>query len=109
MLEAAWKTARNEKVYFVYNTWSLGEHSLQYYRENRFLYLVVTSELYEKFLKAARRFPEAAAFYRALFSEAELLKEITPESVGGQGPTIRIFFLASGTKGRTIQQRERNL
>lgn len=55
-------------------------------------YLVVSSEVYNRFFNEADRYPVEVALYNALFSEEILLKEFSP-AYTQRGPTIRIYQL----------------
>ena len=53
-------------------------------------YVVVSSEMYNRYLEEPERFSVEATFYQELFREGELLQEITPSQLHA-GPTIRVY------------------
>lgn len=82
-----------KKMYYLYSTWTLGENSLDCYKEKGFSYLIVSSYQYDRYLRVEHRFPKTAQFYRSLFLEGTLVKEFKPDPVNRPGPTIKIFAL----------------
>ncbi len=67
-------------------------HSLAWLHENRVEYVIVTSTVYDRVLRAPSVYPEIVAFYRQLDAEAELVREFAP-AAGEHGPVIRIYSL----------------
>jgi 4-amino-4-deoxy-L-arabinose transferase-like glycosyltransferase len=81
--------------YRTHRTFALGwgDVTLDTYRADGFRYLVVSDEMYNRFLTQPERFPAAAAFYRTLFTHARLLAEFQPSPTRA-GPLIRIYDLS---------------
>lgn len=73
-------------------TFALGwnEMTLSDYVAEGYDYLVVSDEMYNRFLAQPDRFPDAAAFYEQLFAQGRLLQEFRPSLTRG-GPLIRIY------------------
>ncbi len=66
----------------------VGSHPLDWYRDQGFKYLVVSSYYYREEIAAD---PSVGAIYQSLFQNGHLLKEFPGESKDYPGPTIKIF------------------
>lgn len=67
-------------------------HSMAYVATHGVEYVIVSSTVYERVLRAAAVYPEIVAFYDALAEKAKLVKVIAP-GPGERGPTIKIYRL----------------
>ncbi len=69
--------------------------SLAFYKENRYQYVITDSVDYGSYFggKNQSRFPSIARFYGELFSQAQLVKEFTPDFCECPGPTVKKFKL----------------
>lgn len=67
------------------------QHLKDYHREG-FDYLVVSSEIYDRYLMESDRYVDETNFYNTLFTETKLIKVFEPTTTMG-GPTIRIYKL----------------
>ncbi len=75
----------------------IGVMPYQYYVENGYQFIIVGSNVYNRFVKdnsvQGRLFPTFRKFYLDLFIKAELIKEFQPVAKLIQGPTIKIYKL----------------
>lgn len=62
------------------------------YEEKGYHYLIVNSWIYERFFLEPERYSDQEKFYRHLFTEGDLVKELKPTIIDA-GPTIRIYKL----------------
>lgn len=67
-------------------------HSMAHLRANGVEYVIVSSTVYDRVLRAPAVYPEIVAFYRALDEQAELVKVFAPAS-GQRGPVIKLYRL----------------
>jgi hypothetical protein len=93
----------------------LSDHSLDWYRQNGYEYLVACSSIYHLTLKDDTQSQERQTFYTSLDRELEVLQEIHPTSSASEvpfifdeiygpaislwhrerpGPTIKVYHLA---------------
>ncbi len=75
---------------------------LDYYRTG-YRYLVVSSGVYDRFFAESKRYPREVAFYRTLFAEGHLVRELNPSLLRG-GPTIRIYRLGGPLPTEQLNQ-----
>jgi hypothetical protein len=66
--------------------------SLEDYEKAGYRYLIVSSAMYDRFLKDPGRFSDETRFYRALFSAGKLEARFQPSRAVG-GPEIRVYSL----------------
>jgi len=64
---------------------------LDYYRSG-YRYLVVSSGIYDRFFAESKRYSREVAFYKTLFANGHLVRELNPSLIRG-GPIIRIYKL----------------
>ena len=73
----------------------VGVMPYEFYQENGYKYIVVTSDMYKKFIKEdlelARKFPSFRKFYQRLFEKGLIVKEFSSNISGNRGPVIKIF------------------
>jgi len=79
--------------YKILKKYTLSDTTLQFYEDQGFEYLIVSSSIYERYYSEADRYPENVRFYQSLARNAELVKEIEPDPKLFRGPTIRIYRL----------------
>jgi 4-amino-4-deoxy-L-arabinose transferase-like glycosyltransferase len=99
------KQEMKQGVYFVTSEYEkdmgnplkpVGVEDYKYYVENKFQYVIVSSNKYENFLgnsDMSYNFPSFAKFYGDLFNNALLVKEFLPDGQRRRCPTIKIFKL----------------
>jgi hypothetical protein len=66
--------------------WRATEHDLDYYRQNGFQYLAVSSFLYDRAFEQPDRYPDRVRFYEQLDEEATLIAVFSPRIDGGKPP-----------------------
>lgn len=76
--------------YALYESKSLSQQPLAAYQTQHFQYLAVSSEMYDRYLAEAQRYPEQVAWYKNLFASQPLAQTFEPSATRG-GPTIRIY------------------
>ena len=73
----------------------VGVMSFEFYKENGYEYVIISSKMYVKFLKEdtnkVNNFPSFSRFYKTLFNEGQLIKGFIPEQGISRGPVIKIF------------------
>ncbi|MFH1539510.1 MAG: glycosyltransferase family 39 protein [bacterium] len=84
---------RKEKKYYLYGTFSLGSHSLDYYRRNGFEYLISNSHMKDRYTAHPGIYPKTVGFYKELDEECELIRTFAPEKGKSVGPEIWIYRL----------------
>ncbi len=73
-------------------TWyDLSQQPFSYYQEEGYQYLVISSDIYDRYLAEADRYPENVAFYQQLFQHKKLLHKCTPAGLTRPGPVILIY------------------
>jgi hypothetical protein len=80
--------------YFVQKFWSLGDagYTLNDANQYGFQYAIVSSYIYERYLRHPDRYPNQNNLYQTLFDETVLLKEFKP-AAEQRGPIIRVYRL----------------
>jgi 4-amino-4-deoxy-L-arabinose transferase-like glycosyltransferase len=74
---------------------SLGtEQTVDEYRRAGYTHLVISSYMYDRFLREAARYPKEVAFYQSLLQEREPLVTFTPSWAQG-GPTLQIYAITN--------------
>jgi hypothetical protein len=68
--------------------------NLQFYRDSKFEYLVVSSNMYQRFFDAPKRYASEVAFYQDLFAHEKLVASFVPSMTTG-GSEIRIYKIAN--------------
>jgi 4-amino-4-deoxy-L-arabinose transferase-like glycosyltransferase len=87
-----WYTGEiSDKQYQITKEMSISEKPLQYYQENGFQYMLVSSWLYNRYYRSSAKYPDRVAFYDTLFVRGELIKEFLQDQRNKPGPTIRIY------------------
>jgi hypothetical protein len=67
-------------------------HDLAWLRARGADYVIVSSRVYDRVLAAADTYPELAAFYRSLDSQAVLVRSFAP-GPGERGPVLKVYRL----------------
>jgi 4-amino-4-deoxy-L-arabinose transferase-like glycosyltransferase len=90
-----WYTAPlDDTVFKTYLEFSLAsDRSLKDYQLEGFEYLMVSSDVYARYLEEPERYVNEVNFYNTLFTESTLVKIIEPSNFTG-GPTIRIYEIS---------------
>lgn len=72
---------------------SLGaEQTVEEYRHAGYTHLVISSYMYDRFLREAARYPKEVAFYESLLQQRKPLVAFTPSWAQG-GPTLQIYVI----------------
>lgn len=79
------------ELFDVTKVFSLSDWPLEYYRNEGFEYLLVSSYMYDRYFAEAQKYPKNVEFYRRLFKEGELVQEFKPNPKNRPGPTIRVY------------------
>lgn len=64
--------------YTITKVFSLSNKPFDFYIRDNYQYLIVSDTQYERYFAESEKYPENVTFYRKLFSEGHLIKEITP-------------------------------
>lgn len=79
------------ELFDVTKVFSLSDWPLEYYRNEGFEYLLVSSYMYDRYFAEAQEYPKNVEFYGRLFKEGELVQEFKPNPKNRPGPTIRVY------------------
>ncbi len=90
-LQFSWMPGTTTKRYRADKYWRLSEHSLDYYRQKPYDYVVVSSFMYDRYFVDRVSYPQDRRFYETLFTQWPLVKEFTGPSAPMHNPTIRIY------------------
>ncbi len=72
----------------------VGVEDYEYYRKNGFEYVIVHSNVFNRFLsnnEVSKNFPSYTRFYRQLFEKGDLVKEFSNENGKIPGPVVKVF------------------
>lgn len=81
------------KQFVLLKTFSLSSRPLEYYYQENYEYLVVSSIIYNRFIAEQSRYQDEVNFYHRLEKEATLVWRIAPISWQLTGPAISIYRL----------------
>jgi len=73
---------------------SLSEKPFEYYMEEGFDYLLVSSFQYDRYFAESAKYPKNVNFYNMLFKKGELIQEFRPNPKNKPGPTIKIYKIS---------------
>ncbi len=96
--EAVGKITRSspDGEYIVFSCFALAQNrTLDAYHHDGYDYLVVSSQMYDRFLAEPERYADETAFYQRLFRETVIVQEFLP-SAYNDGPIIHIYSLRQG-------------
>lgn len=82
---------KKEKQYYIYQIFSLGSHSLDYYRSHGYEYIISNDGMRDRYMASPQEYPETVNFYKSLDDHVELIKTIAPEKGKSTGPEIWIY------------------
>jgi hypothetical protein len=101
-----WYTAPlDDTVFKTYLEFSLAtDRRLDDYRLEGFEYLIVSSDIYNRYLEEPERYVNEVGFYNELFTESTLVKIVKPSNSMG-GPTIRIYKISEEKQVDDIEKR----
>jgi 4-amino-4-deoxy-L-arabinose transferase-like glycosyltransferase len=90
-----WYTAPlDDTVFKTYIQFSLAsDRNLKDYYLEGFEYLMVSSDIYDRYLEEPERYADEVNFYNTLFTESTFVKIFEPSNFMG-GPTIRIYKIS---------------
>ncbi len=77
--------------YEVITWYDLSQRPFNYYLEEGYQYLVVSSDIYDRYLAEPDRYAENVAFYQQLWQGEKLLQECVLTGLTQPGPVIQIY------------------
>ena len=86
------------KRFVLLKMFSLSSRPLDYYYQEKYEYLVVSSMMYNRFMAEQSRYQDEVNFYHRLKNEATLVKQIAPIPWRLTGPEVSIYRLNRSNK-----------
>ena len=90
-LELSWKPGTKQPRYQVKFFNKLADHTLAFYQEQGYDYVVVSSSMYNRYFVDSVTYPTQRQFYESLFAQWPLVVEFTGYPVPMHDPVIRIY------------------